>query len=493
MGVAANAIWLSTLRITADLLSFALFLFIARTYGREGSGEYSYAFAVAALTLLIATAGFEEYGVRQFSRVSIRAHLETWRAIVTAQALRVLVTLGLLAALLLVDAGRHARTPVVIELTVFLVGWGLSRTFFVPAMAAQAMKTPANTDLLCRGSAILVALLVGLMSAPDLPLLLISFPIGGVVLLWLAIRNARTFDVFFVPSTSRQRVIGILRETAPFGGSEVLQQFYMRADVLLIAHMLGVGGVGLYASVIKFVEVGIMPLNLMGIAAYPVLSRHAVQDAAVFRRLSRELIRILLFLSGWLAVGVTCLVPLVIVPLFGERFAAGIELLPLLGILALLKGMEQALYRILYANNKQVTYLMSLVVGTVLIVALNFALIPTMELRGALIAGIFSTLVVVLMCAIGIRDLLSIGFVLSSGCRFTVSLALTALLFISLKDFGAPAWVTAILACAVFPVLGYVTRLVPALRDIQLFYRYSTAAQEPPPLPPRVDRAAPDL
>src|SRR6186713_2913978 len=132
------------------------------------------------------------------------------------------------------------------------------------------------------------------------------------------------------------------------------------------------------------VEVGVMPLILLGTAAYPVLSRTALQDRAGFVKLAEEYLRSVLFVSGWLAVALYCLVPLVIDLLFGDRFEPAARLLPLFAVLAVLKGIEIGVYRLMYAAKRQTTYLAALSVGTVLILGLNFWLIPAFGANGAI-------------------------------------------------------------------------------------------------------------
>ena len=66
MRVINNALWLSLSRVLGDILSFVLFVAIARDFGPAGTGEYSYAFAIGALVALAASSGFEEFGVREY-------------------------------------------------------------------------------------------------------------------------------------------------------------------------------------------------------------------------------------------------------------------------------------------------------------------------------------------------------------------------------------------------------------------------------------------
>ena len=145
---------------------------------------------------------------------------------------------------------------------------------------------------------------------------------------------------------------------------------------------------GLYATDIKFVEVGIVPLVYIGVAVYPILVAMADGPAAQLISAVRDFCRVQLLLSGWLAVGIMLLIPMLIVPLFGEAFAPAAPLLPWFALFAVVKGCEIALYRLLYSVRKQSVYLRSLAVGTVVIAALNVLLIPRSGVVGAIQATV---------------------------------------------------------------------------------------------------------
>jgi O-antigen/teichoic acid export membrane protein len=353
----------------------------------------------------------------------------------------------------------QARLTVVVELALFLVGWGLSRILFTPAMALQAMVLPAFIELACRLGAILVALGFWLQDHPSLPLMLVGFPISSLVLLCFAVRNAASHGAA-LPSLSRKGIVPTWRQTLPFAASEVLNQFYARADLLLIAYLLGHADVGLYATDIKFIEVGLIPLVLLGTAAYPLLSRYAVMEGPEFLRAARDLVRTEFLLSGWLAVAMCTLIPLLIVPIFGAAFEPAAEHLPWFSVLALVKAAEIALYRLLYCVHRQTTYAMSLSVGTVLIVALNFVLIPNFGIKGAVAAGICSVGTVACICAVALRDHISLLALLSLAMRQAVALAAIAAVFVAGRQLGLGAWANAIVTCCAFPVAALVAGLV---------------------------------
>ena len=462
MIVLKNAFWLSVCRFAADFSSLVLFTFISRDLGPASTGEYSYAFALGAFIAIFAASGLDQYGVRQYMRLTTdEERASCWQSMLIAQGLQLVVGLGLLGLAIAYLGGRNANPLVILELTVFLVGWGLSRTFFIPASARQAMAVPAFIELGCRAIAALISLVLLLAGVRSMQLMLLPFPIAGLVLIGLSMRNATANGAPLRIGANWREVSEIARGTLPFTLCEALGQFYIRADMLVIVNLLGNAAVGWYAADLKIVEVGVMPLILLGTAAYPVLSRTALRDREGFVKLAEEYLRSVLFVSGWLAVGLYCLVPLVIDFLFGDRFDPAEKMLPLFSVLAIVKGMEIAVYRLLYATRRQNTYLAALVFGTILIVSLNFWLIPAFGANGAIAVVVVSTALVDLICITGLKNELPGRLFLFSMGRLLLPLALSGLVFQTLRSLGLNEWIVAIGACLAFPVLGILSRLLP--------------------------------
>jgi O-antigen/teichoic acid export membrane protein len=469
MKVLSNAFWLSFSRIGADVLSFVLFAAISRTFGPGGTGEYSYAFAVATLVALTATAGFEDYGIRQYSHAASLERPQLWQDILTTQVIQLLIAAAGLAVFASFSALRLSEIVVVLELAVYVVGWTMSYTFFIPAYASQFMMVPALTDLTCRMTAIVTALVLTLLFHRPLPWVLAGFPLAGLALAALSLRSALAHGASLKLARSWRGVVSTWKKTSAFVGSEILNQFYARADILLIAYFLGDASVGLYATDIKFVEVGILPLVLLGTAAYPLLSRHAALDPPAFKLSARDFSRIVFFASGWLAIGLYWLLPLLIVPLFGAKFAPSVALLPLFALFVLMKAWEVAFYRVLYSVKRQLFYCYSLIVGTVVIVALNLWLIPAYGLTGAIAAAIASILVVDAICAGGLRRELGGAFMAALLVRLAIALGLAGGAAVLAREFARTGpLLTCLLACALYPVFGAILGLVPHPRHSPL-------------------------
>jgi len=467
MKVLANAFWLSLSRTAADLLGFVLFALISRRFGPVGTGEYSYAFAVGGIVALIGSSGLEEYGIRQYVRSSGAARATVWQGMLSTQLVQLAVSAVVLAIFLIVN-GAGSSPVVLAELVFYSISMGCARTLYVPATANQAMMAPAFTDFGCRLLAVGFALAMMAAASVTLPVVLAGFPLGGAALVVLSLRNARRHGMRLRLATDWKSVLETIQGSWAFAASSLLNQFYARADILIISAFLGTAAVGLYAPGIKFVEVGLLPLVFLGTAAYPILSETAAIERAKFERAAQDFVKVVFMLSGWLAVGMYWLIPRVIVPLFGAEFAASVPLLQWMALFSLLKGIEVALYRVLYATKRQTIYAASLLVGTVTIVLLNLLLIPRFQLTGAIVAGILSTVVIDSICASALREWLSIGFFVRTLLRAAAALAVTAIGIAALARLPVGPWPIAIVACVLFPVCALLFGLIPNPRHSPL-------------------------
>jgi O-antigen/teichoic acid export membrane protein len=467
-----NALWLSFSRVLADVLSFLLFVAIARDFGPAGTGEYSYAFAIGALVALAAGSGLEEFGIREYVRATAAARKTVWSNLLTTQCAQLAIALSGFLLYLLLDHDRAASLAVLLELVIFQIALTIARNLFIPAMSAQAMGTPALLELSCRVGATVIALVLVLMRTPiEFPITLLSFPIAGAVLITLAYRNSVSHGATWRIDPRWSVLRDTWKRTAHFAGSETLNQFYARTDLLLIAYFLGQAHVGFYATDIKFVEVGIVPLVYFAVAVYPILVAMADGPPAQFVQAARDFCRVQLMLSGWLAVGISLLIPMLIVPMFGSDFAPAAPLLPWVSLLALVKGCEIALYRLLYSVHRQSVYFRSLAVGTVVIAVLNVLLIPRSGVVGAIHATVISTACVVLINAVGLSKRVPWRVFGELLARLAAALALTWALVVVAGSVGAAPWLRTALGCCLFPAIAAIVGLLPNLGRSTLFAR----------------------
>jgi len=468
MKAAANAAWLTVTRLGADLLGFLFFIAIARHFGPAGTGAYSYSFAVAAVVSVCGGLGLDVYGIREFARLDETAHRPLLASLLGTQALAVVVALSGLGVYLLATHPDFSTGLATVFLSVHLLGFAVARTLFAPTFARQEMALPALAELVCRGVAIIAGLLIVALGPGSLISALIGFPIAGLVLAVIAAGSARR-HVGSVPLRAGWGTIGrTVRVAWPFAASDIVFQVYARADLVLLTLVAGQAVAGIYASGFKFVEVGTMPLTFLSVAAFPHLSRLFESDNRGFAAVANGLLRRTLFLGGLIAWGFYFVMPTVIVPVFGYRFAAAASLMRPLAGLALLFAAEIVLVRILLAAHLQVARVRLFTIATVLNVFLNLILIPLFRIQGALAAWIITLLVINVTYARAIRDCVSRRDLVGAFSGYVAAAAAGLGAGVLASGLGGGNWVAAGVALTAYL---FATALFGVLRPARLEWR----------------------
>ncbi len=463
MKLLSNATWLTLTRLVSDGLSFVLFVMISRRYGPVGTGQYALGFAGAGLVYMLCYLGLADYGIRESARVLAQGRQPSLSVLLAAQlAVIGVVVLGL-TVFVLVAHLSVVTAAVIVLLSSYQVGLALARTLFVSAFAREHMAAPALAEMACRAVAIVAALAMVTFGQVSLGTALAVYPAAGIGLIVVAAVSAARYGDFNRWRGCWQKVPATVRAAWPFGVSEIVFQFYTRADLVMLSMFVGAAATGLYASVMKFVEVGVTPMVFVGLALFPRLSGHYGRSDAGFRSAAHGLLRITLTLGALVAWALYYVVPGLFVPLLGQRFATVGALVRVTAILALLYAVEIASVRILLAAQRQLGRLKLQIAATAFKLTANLVLIPIFGLMGALVASIASlALLDVLYGAVLWTNVYSAPL-LRSTRAFAAALVAGITAGTAAGMTAMPDWVGAALAFAAFAIAGNALGLVPLL------------------------------
>jgi O-antigen/teichoic acid export membrane protein len=183
---------------------------------------------------------------------------------------------------------------------------------------------------------------------------------------------------------------------------------------------------------LRLIEVALMPLSFLGVAAYPGLSRLYATDPAGFRRPAADLMWLMLLGGGAVAWGLYFVAPPLLVPALGARFAGAETVIQTMAVFALVQAVEVALGRMLLCTDRQTATAGFIAGGAVLSVVLNLLWVPRYGINGAIYAGAAAYAVIDLLGLAALRRPLSgaaLGrMLLSLGASLAVGAGLAALL-----------------------------------------------------------------
>jgi O-antigen/teichoic acid export membrane protein len=325
------------------------------------------------------------------------------------QALLLLLALLALAATIIVMRPSAEAASLIVFLSIYMSALALARTLFIPAYADEAMAFPSILEVSCRFGAIATALVLLVSTSVSMLIALIGFPVFGLVAALgaagSAIRRAHTLRA----DMTRKPLLATMRRIWPFAAMELVVQLYMRVEIILLGLLVGDIATGIYATGLKFFEVGVNPLVVLALAAFPSLSRMSVGDRNVFERAAAAFLRITLALGGCLTLLLYFVVPPVLVSVLGVRFAEAAAILPWMSGLTTLVAIGYVMDRLLLVNDLQVRRVKLLALGTLVRLAVALALIPRFQVAGAVAAAIIGVGFVGLLYVLALRDHMPLG------------------------------------------------------------------------------------
>ncbi len=387
----SNASWLTGARFFGDVSGLILFVIFARHFGPAGIGVYAFALAMGQFVFSATNMGLEDYAIRECTNLDLPDRQILLSRLLGAQILPIGMFLLLYSALVVIATQNQDLVIAAGILSVYQIFLALSKTFFVPAFSAQEMAIPSILEVSAKIVAVSASLMLLIIFETGMATTLITFPLTGIALLIASAISCVRYVGRIHIRVNIADVSLVLRNVWPFALSIIVFQIYSRADVVMLTLMLGEAQAGLYASALKCLEVGGMPLFYMGVATYPVLSAYfASKKMQKFSRSADLMLRVTLVLGGLLAWVLYCVVPALVVPVFGDQFAATADVSKMLVGLAILLAVSATLVRVMMAAHLQIKRVKLQSYAVILNIILNLVMIPLFGITGAIIASLFA-------------------------------------------------------------------------------------------------------
>lgn len=451
-----NTLWLTGSRLTGDVLNLLLFVLISRRFGPSGVGVYSYGFAVATFAFVIGCLGIEEYGLRQYARMDDAQRPAFLGELLGTQAFMVAAAVFTVGVYLLLTRPPAATLILIGAFSFYQITAAVVATLFIPAMAAQRMLWPALAELCARTIAFAGAAYAMEIAHAPLALAALGFPCAAVVWIAIALRAVARFAPHLrltVSWASARRIVAVLWS---FALLEVFAQLFARIGVISLSLGVGDAAAGVFATGLRLIEVALMPLSFLGVAAYPALSQLFATDLPTFRRSAVDLLWLMLQGGGAVAWGLYFVAPALLVPVLGARFAGAEPVIQAMALFALVQAIEVGLGRLMLCTDRQSANAWYVAGGSIVSVILNVLLVPRYGVNGAIFAGAVAYAAIDVLCVAALRGPLT-GAALwrmlaSLGASLAVGGGLAALLALG----GFPAWPQALGSVAAFIGIGAV-------------------------------------
>lgn len=368
-----NTFWLGGIEFFSKILLFFITLGLVRYWGAEEFGVFNLSFAYVALFTILGDFGLTTIVTREVAKHKDLSEKYLNNLIGLKMALSVLI------CLLFIFSFLFFKKPVSLELLVVTLVYGLSQIFlgifWAIFQAWERMEMMFLNKMVFYVGMLISALLVIKFNGNAIDLVkgyvtstLISIILGIWQMKSLKIRIKIAFDFGFWRE--------LIFEALPLLGMTAATVIYLNNDTLLIGRFLGNKEVGFYQTAYKILF-AFQSVNVINYAVFPRLTVLFHEDQ---KETSKKIINLVVGVSllglVLLATLITWQRELIIKLIYGEQFVVAAGVMSLLIWSGVVNYFRVFLGNLLVIKKKQKMVFISVLIGTLVNLILNYFLIP---------------------------------------------------------------------------------------------------------------------
>jgi O-antigen/teichoic acid export membrane protein len=396
--------YLTAGKFLGDGFTFVFFIILARTFGQEGIGQYSFAMALTGVLVVLADFGIYNLSVKDMSRDKDQVAKYYGRLL----AVRLLLSATTLAVLLLISSlltfpGEMTRTILLIG--VYQVSLTLVDGFGAVFVAREDMRVTSLLECSLRVTTSLVGISVVLLGGA-LTLAVASLPVVTTIHVAVGylytVRHCGPIPVSVTVAAVRQ----VLRDALPYAIHALLEQLSSRVSLLFVGFMLGTAAAGVFNAAYRVIIVLLFVPAFAGLAIFPVASRLYVSSREQLQQLYRSTLNLIIVVGLPMTAGIWLIAPELIEILYGSEFLESTGVLRWLAwlILAVFVRSVTAIFLTACDRQKYVTksYLVVACIGG----AIHYWLIVEFGVKGAAIATLLAEVLLIVLLGSELKALL---------------------------------------------------------------------------------------
>ncbi len=451
-----NVIAQGLARVLSIVANLVLIIVVARAMGAAQLGAFSYVLAfvtIAAAMADLGTTAVLARGLAQSDAEQRCAYLGNF----------LVMRLVLVAIVTLVAIAIATLQPDKLMAPMLIAAVGVpvvASRFFEPIY--QICKRPWMSlwsNLVFGGAQLLLAAIVWLHPAMDLPFLVGGYVVTNlvyaVVALTLMLRLIRPRM-----RPNRDLLRSIVCVAAPIGVSALFTTVIARADVIILGQLRTTFEVGLYSAASKFVDLAVFAAVTVVTPLIPILSREILVDRRAALQRCRQLVQVAGICTLPIAIVMPVMSDTLLAIVFGQDFRPAAGALTILAWNVVLIVLTLLGSSINLANSEVNHGYWNTLLAAIVNLALNLWLIPRIGVTGAALAALGAQ--VCMMAVSHYYTLTRFGMVYDprSWLRIALACGVLTVVLLSTRDLGAP--LSAVLSLTAYATAVVLFGLVPS-------------------------------
>lgn len=374
----SNALALASSQIVTWVLSSVFLILLSRYLPLDRVGDYNWAVSLAGILGMLIGLGMETLITRSVARRPESGAELASAAIVVRMGLFPVALAVLLAYILVVHVDRET-SEVAFVLAVATTVASVGSVFVALFQGHERMSFGAQAAIVRNVLSLLLLLLVVAVRGGVVMVALIMIPVE-IIVLAIYLKKGRTFFRFQWPvqlPTIRRIVISSLS----FWANQVVLQFYIYVDSIILASLGGSRSVALYAAATRIFSVALFVPTILGSVTMPLLSRRGLSDGEAFAKAGRKTVELLIVASIPVTIALIGLAGMIMYTLFGAKFNNATMSLEVLSLCIPFTYLSIQYATMLAAQDKQWLWTRIMIVASIVNPLANLVAIPLAQQR----------------------------------------------------------------------------------------------------------------
>ena len=390
--IAKNTFWLSFGEVVGRVLRFTIIFYAARVLGAAGWGTFSYMVSLAAILTVTSDIGLSGVLVREVSREAgnKKAYFSTTFALKS-----ILVVLSFV--FLIFGAKAITGIPIsqsLVYSTAALFIFDSLRRFGSSIFRAEEKMELEGIINIFTQLMIVIAGFIALIHTPAPESLAMSYAFGAGLGLLATLYFLKPYIKNLFSSFDKELLKPIVKAAWPWTLASIFGVLLVNIDTVMVGWVYDAQEVGLYAAAQKPVAVlYLLPAFVVG-GLFPALARLAKDNADKFRSVMERGISMVLLIAYPIVAGILLTSEKIVRLFYGPGFDLAAGPLRILSLTLLITFPITIVIHAMFAYNKQKQMVPLWAAGSVLNVALNWYLIPTLGIVGAAWASLLTQILI---------------------------------------------------------------------------------------------------
>lgn len=375
-------------RTLGDICIFALFVVLSRTYGQEGIGQYSFAIALTGFFVVLADFGIYDLSVKDMSRLGIKLNAYFGKVLITRLILATVAYIFLLTVSYILPF-PHEIKLIIITIGAYQIIWGLIDVFATTYVSQNNMLAAGIIEFTLKAFAASAAIFAALLEKSLVYVLCVILIVSMIHLLavYIAVIKKYGWPKF---RFSWFNFSAYLKESAPYGLSEILRQLSARTDIIFLGFFLGMSAAGLFNAAYRIIFFVMIFSGFASYALLPVVAKMFFDSREKLIDFYNHSYNTAILLAIPAAAGIWLIAPKLIDLLYGQEFQESSELLKLLTLIVAFSFIRNIVGVFLTACDLQQQRLKAQWHAALINIIGNAILIPLFGIKGAIFATLLS-------------------------------------------------------------------------------------------------------